>query len=36
MAGALTKYFGQALGKQSVGEALKAGGWKIAIDGNLA
>lgn len=36
MAGALTKYFGQAIGKQTIGEALRAGGWKVLIDGNLA
>lgn len=32
---ALTKYIAKGLGKQSVGEALKAGGWKVLIDGNL-
>jgi len=36
MASAITKYFSQALGKQTVQEALKAGGWKILLDGNLA
>ncbi|KAG7674450.1 hypothetical protein Ndes2437B_g00715 [Nannochloris sp. 'desiccata'] len=36
MASAITKYFSQALGKQTVQEALKAGGWKIVLDGNLA
>jgi hypothetical protein len=32
----LAKYFGAALGKKSLGDAIKAGGWKVAIDGNLA
>ena len=36
MAGALTKYFSQALGKQTIGQALRGGGWKILLDGNLA
>lgn len=38
MAGkALTKYLGQAIGKQGgLGDALKAGGWKAVYDGNLA
>lgn len=36
MSGALTKYFSQALGKQSIGDALRAGGWKVLVDGNLA
>ena len=36
MSGALTRYFGQALGKQTVGEALRAGGWRVLLDGNLA
>ncbi len=36
MAGVLAKYFSQALGKKSLGEALKAGGWKVFLDGNLA
>jgi hypothetical protein len=31
----LTKYVGQALGKQSLMEAVKSGGWKVVIDGNL-
>ena len=31
----LTKYMGQALGKQSLMEAVKSGGWKVVIDGNL-
>ena len=26
---------GQALGKQSLMEAVKSGGWKVVIDGNL-
>lgn len=36
MAGSLTRYFGQALGKQTFRDAWKAGGWKVLIDGNLA
>lgn len=32
----LTTYFGQALGKQTLTDAVKAGGWKILIDGTLA
>ncbi len=32
----LVKYVEQALGKQSLMEAVKAGGWKVLIDGTLA
>ena len=32
----LTTYFGQAVGKQTLAEAIKAGGWKVLIDGTLA
>jgi hypothetical protein len=36
MAGALTRYMSQALGKPAFRDAWKAGGWKVLIDGNLA
>lgn len=36
MAGVLAKYFGGALGKQTLREAWKAGGWRVLIDGNIA
>jgi len=31
----LTTYFAKGMGKQSLREAIKAGGWKVLIDGNL-
>lgn len=32
----LPAYWSKALGKQSLVDAIKAGGWKVLIDGTLA
>ena len=33
---AVVKFLKEAYGKQTLLESLKAGGWKAALDGNLA